>query len=83
MKHALGRLEFPVARIPEILAEARMTSLSISVDHSLAAVSLPPHHADPFDRMLIAQARHEGLTIASLDKMFGRYTVTVLDGADG
>ena len=81
IKHALGRLTFPVARLPAILIEARMSPLAISVEHSLAAGSLPPHHEDPFDRMLIAQARYEGLTIASVDRMFGRYAVAILDGS--
>ena len=52
IKHALGRLVFPVARLATILAEARMAPLAISVEHSLEAGSLPPHHHDPFDRML-------------------------------
>ena len=83
INHALGRLDFPVAQLPAILAEARMSVLAISVEHSLAAGSLPPHHHDPFDRMLIAQARYEGLTIASVDRMFGRYAVAILDGSGG
>lgn len=83
IKHALGRLVFPVARLPAILIEARMSPLAISVEHGLVAGSLPPHHHDPFDRMLIAQAQHEGLTIVSVDKMFGRYAVAILDGSGG
>lgn len=52
---------------------------SVTVEHAVAVASLPDHHADPFDRLLIAQARHEGLTIVTSDAVFDDYEVSVLD----
>ncbi|MBF0561273.1 MAG: type II toxin-antitoxin system VapC family toxin, partial [Alphaproteobacteria bacterium] len=78
IKQALGRLQFPVARMAAILDEAGFTPLGIKVEHGVLAGGLPPHHSDPFDRMLIAQAQHEGLTIVTADAMIQRYAVAVL-----
>ncbi len=83
IKHALGRLTFPVTRLPAILQEARMVALPIAMEHTILAGSLPPHHHDPFDRILVAQARHEGLTIVSVDGMISRYAVALFDGSTG
>jgi PIN domain nuclease of toxin-antitoxin system len=52
--------------------------LPITLTHAAAAGRLPPHHGDPFDRMLVAQAQLEGLTIVSRDPVFDRYSVAVL-----
>ena len=46
--------------------------------HALAAGALPPHHADPFDRMLVAQAQLEGMTLATDDAQIRRYTVPII-----
>ncbi len=53
--------------------------LSISVEHAMAVARLPDHHADPFDRLLIAQAQLERLTIVTADAAFDAYDVKVLD----
>ncbi len=82
IKHALGRLDFPIAGMPAIIGQAGFTPLGIAVEHAILAGGLPPHHHDPFDRMLVAQARHEGLTIVSADAMIRRYPVAVLDGSN-
>lgn len=82
IKHALGRLEFPIAQMAVILDEAGFTPLGIEVQHGVIAGALPPHHSDPFDRMLVAQAQHEGLTIVTADAMIRRYSVAVLDGTN-
>lgn len=79
IKRALGKLDFPTARISEILVEAGFLSLPIQLDHAIAAAELPPHHGDPFDRMLVAQAQREGLTIVTAAPMIRRYAVAVLD----
>lgn len=50
--------------------------LSITVSHAERAGRLPGHHADPFDRLLIAQAQAEGLTLVSNEELFDRYGVT-------
>lgn len=82
IKHALRRLEFPVAQMAAILDAAGFTPLGIEVEHGVIAGALPTHHHDPFDRMLIAQAQHEGLTIVTVDSMIRRYAVAVLGGTN-
>jgi len=52
--------------------------LPIEQPHCLELLALPRHHRDPFDRLLIAQARVEGLTLVSADVNFGRYDVPVI-----
>lgn len=80
IKSNLGRLE-----TPEDLAVRSEASgyrpLPIDFRHATAAGALPLHHGDPFDRMLVAQAQIEGLTIATTDSRIARYAVAVL-GAD-
>jgi PIN domain nuclease of toxin-antitoxin system len=53
-------------------------SLDITAAHAVAAARLPAHHGDPFDRMLVAQAQLEGLTIVTRDPIFEHYAVAVL-----
>jgi PIN domain nuclease of toxin-antitoxin system len=52
--------------------------LAITFAHSVHAAHLPAHHGDPFDRMLVAQAQLEGLTIVTRDPVFDDYSVAVL-----
>jgi PIN domain nuclease of toxin-antitoxin system len=52
--------------------------LAISHSHALNVASLPLHHADPFDRLLIAQARVESISIVTADSVFGAYDVEVV-----
>jgi PIN domain nuclease of toxin-antitoxin system len=53
--------------------------LDVTLDHAVHAAGLPHHHPDPFDRMLIAQAQLEHLTIVTSDTAFDAYDVAVLD----
>ena len=78
IKHALGRLRFPVDRFEDVLQRMGFDELPIRLAHAVAAGRLPRHHDDPFDRMLIAQAQTEGLTLVSVDRTVARYDVTVL-----
>jgi PIN domain nuclease of toxin-antitoxin system len=72
--------------LPEPLADfvlsraqrSRIGLLPIHLRHAVEAVELPPHHGDPFDRMLIAQARVEDLTLVTADPWFSSYEVDVL-----
>jgi PIN domain nuclease of toxin-antitoxin system len=68
IKHELGKLILPVA-LDTLVTVSRerfdLQVLSIGADHALVAPTLPPHHKDPFDRMLVAQALVEGLTPAA------------------
>lgn len=57
------------------LADEGMLILPISLDHALRAGALPNHHKDPFDRMLVAQAQAEGVSLVSNDAVFDQYGV--------
>lgn len=57
---------------------SRMRILPIEVRHAVESANLPLHHRDPFDRMMIAQARTEKLTLVSADSWFRRYEVELL-----
>ena len=52
--------------------------LPVTHAHAIAAGRLPPHHRDPFDRMLVAQAAIEGLTLVSRDGSFELYDLDIL-----
>ena len=78
IKHALGRLHLPIGRLEALITELGFTLLPIALPHALAAGALPRHQADPFDRMLIAQARHEGLTLVTVDAAFRHYELPLL-----
>lgn len=77
IKRALGKLDVP-EEIFSIAVDAGCRPLPISWTHAETAASLPPHHADPFDRMLIAQARCEGLTLISSDARMTAYDVDLI-----
>jgi len=77
IKKAAGRLDAPDDLLA-VLADGAFDSLAITAGHAIAAARLPSHHADPFDRMLIAQARAEQLQIATVDRRFGDYDVGLL-----
>jgi PIN domain nuclease of toxin-antitoxin system len=71
-----SRLPFSVARfVSEQLAANGFQALSIELAHVARVAELPPHHRDPFDRLLAAQALEEDLTIVSADSIFKRYGV--------
>ncbi|HTQ41238.1 MAG TPA: type II toxin-antitoxin system VapC family toxin, partial [Polyangiaceae bacterium] len=80
LKHALGRLEVPPTFV-ELVDETGFARLPISFEHAVEAGRLPFHHRDPFDRMLVAQARLEGLALATADPQIARYDVTTVDVA--
>lgn len=78
IKLSLGRLDLPVPfdrYIPEQLALNGFSQLAIDFRHIARGARLPWHHRDPFDRLLIAQALEEDLTIVSRDRAFDRYGV--------
>ena len=77
IKVRIGKLEIE-ADLARGSAEHGFEPLAITFAHAVAAGRLPRRHGDPFDRMLIAQAQLEGLTIVSRDPVFERYEVAVL-----
>jgi PIN domain nuclease of toxin-antitoxin system len=77
IKRALNRIRAP-ADVPELVDESGFERLDITFEHAREAGALPLHHGDPFDRMLIAQARVEGLVLATADERLQRYDVPVL-----
>ena len=77
IKISLGRLRVPDT-IEAGVVGSGFEKLPISFPHAEAAARLPPHHADPFDRMLVAQAQIEGLTLVTHDRRLGRYEVELL-----
>ncbi len=77
IKKAMGRLEVPDNLLEEIKRH-RFTSLNMNFEHARRAGALPDIHKDPFDRMLIAQAQIENLTLVTRDDSIARYDVRVL-----
>ena len=80
IKHALGRLKFPIERFDEIMLRMGFDALPILSAHAIAAGALPRHHDDPFDRMLIAQSRVERFVLVSSDQAVVRYDVPIFGG---
>jgi PIN domain nuclease of toxin-antitoxin system len=81
IKRALGRLKFPLDRFDDIMQRMGFDALPILPAHAIVAGGLPRHHDDPFDRMLIAQALTESLTLVSGDEAVARYDVPVFAGS--
>lgn len=77
IKMAVGKLH-PVEGIREHAIGSGVRILGLAPDHGLGVRELPLHHRDPFDRLLISQARSERLTILTADSHFTRYDVPVV-----
>ncbi len=81
IKQQIGKLRFKTP-LAEIIQAQRDTNgleiLPIRLEHVLFLSSLPMHHGDPFNRILIAQARVEGITLVTADSIFARYDMPVL-----
>jgi PIN domain nuclease of toxin-antitoxin system len=75
-KQELGKLR--PADLPERILASGLRELPMTAMHAITAGRLPPIHRDPFDRMLIAQASAEGLTLATRDAAIARYDVPLL-----
>ena len=77
IKRATGKLDATFDMIAE-LAQEGFHPLPITLEHALAAGALEPHHRDPFDRMLIAQAQVEDLVLVTADPQLAKYDVRLL-----
>ena len=83
IKAALGKLALPDAParyIPSRMAQMGVQGLAVEHPHAWRVYDLPVHHKDPFDRLLIAQALVEDMTVVSADPQFRNYTVKLLWG---
>jgi PIN domain nuclease of toxin-antitoxin system len=78
IKRALGKLEAPSDYL-EGLRRYRFTPLDITTEHALGVERLPPHHDDPFDRVLVAQAQAERLTMVTRDRRISAYDIRVVE----
>lgn len=81
IKYARGKLplpEPPVTYVPTRMHRDAITALPVSHAHALHVATLPHHHGDPFDRLLVAQAQIEGIPIVTADRQIPRYDVEVL-----
>ncbi|MGB5832325.1 MAG: type II toxin-antitoxin system VapC family toxin [Thiohalocapsa sp.] len=77
IKRHLGKLDAPDG-LAAMIAEEGFRPLNITFEHAEMAASLPLYHRDPFDRMLVAQAVIESLSIVTVDPLFDGYSARVL-----
>lgn len=78
IKRAAGRLSAP-EDLEDLVVEEGFVELPFTLRHAIAAGRLPPHHRDPFDRALVAQATTEGLQLLTADRALAPYEVSLLD----
>ncbi len=77
LKQPLGKLRAP-ENVAARIADSGFQVAPITAAHAIAASALPWHHRDPFDRIMIAQAKVEGLTLVTSDRFVAKYDVSVL-----
>jgi len=80
IKHGIGRLELPVPvnrLVTQLFTDDGFTPIAFEHAHAFELANLPLHHRDPFDRMLIAQARTERIPLVSADAAFAHYEVAL------
>ena len=78
IKSALGKIDADVTAVARGAREAGFEELPITIAHTLRVSTLPAHHRDPFDRLLVAQAVEEHLTIVTHDPLLGGYPAPIL-----
>lgn len=81
IKYARGTLPLPQPPseyIPSRMRRDRVDGLPVSHAHAVHVANLPLHHADPFDRLLVAQAQLEGISLVTVDPQIERYDVPVI-----
>lgn len=78
IKHSIGKIALPTDPsqfVPRSMTASGVSGLPVSLTHALAVAGLPPHHRDPFDRLLVAQAQVEKLCLATADRAMTAYDV--------
>ncbi len=80
IKRAIGKIGFPDGLVTELVS-AGFLDLPITTAHAERAPTLPPHHRDPFDRMLVAQAQLEALVLVTADRTIRPYDVEIIDAS--
>jgi len=80
IKHALGRGDMPVSSrdAARYFTESGYRLLPIEPEHAVAVEALPPHHQDPFDRLLVAQALVEPMRLVTHDRLVALYSDTII-----
>ena len=81
IKLRLNKLAIPIQAdefLAQIRSRTRVQLLPMTAEHAVAAADLPPHHRDPFDRILVAQCLVERLHLASADERMRKYSVQVI-----
>lgn len=78
VKAAVGKLAVP-DNLHEHIVGSGLRILGLAPEHGLGVAKLPMHHRDPFDRLLISQARAEDLTVITADRRFADYDISVVD----
>ena len=77
IKSSLGRIRLP-RPFAEGMEDSGFVQLPIGFDHAAAVELLPAHHSDPFDRMLVAQAKVERLVVVTHDRQFEPYGIAII-----
>jgi PIN domain nuclease of toxin-antitoxin system len=77
IKRAQGKLAFPVEKFEATMRDMGYDILPVLPAYAIAAGGLPRHHGDPFDRLLIAQAQLENMTLVSRDRAFAHYGIAL------
>ena len=78
IKHALGKLKIP-KNFRNVLDQQGFEFLDITVEHAYAVGKLPLYHRDPFDRILVAQAKLENMILVSRDKRIKKYKIPLIN----
>jgi PIN domain nuclease of toxin-antitoxin system len=78
IKHQIGKLDLPTLDVASDVVAQGFGLLTIKPEHLLALTELPVLHRDPFDRLLLAQAKAEGMTVVTTDRIFAEYLPGVI-----
>jgi PIN domain nuclease of toxin-antitoxin system len=80
LERAVGRLEAS-GDIADWIEQSAFSDLPIEVEHAVVSAELPKHHSDPFDRLLVAQAQLDDMTLVTCDDEITEYDVSLLDAS--